>query len=105
MNGGRSWYRGRRDWGRPDRGPAMGMRDGFNRGDYRNGKFYDFKEIKNVRSAAAVSDNGKTLYLFVGKKLSYHDCAKIFANLNVESAMEFDGGSSSQMTINKENDI
>lgn len=70
---------------------------------YRNGKFYNFKEIKDVRSAAAVSDNGKTLYLFVGKKLSYHDCAKIFANLNVESAMEFDGGSSSQMTINKKN--
>ena len=37
MNGGHSWYRGRRDWGRPDRGPAIGMRDGFRRGDYRNG--------------------------------------------------------------------
>lgn len=68
---------------------------------YRNGEFYDFKEINDVRSAAAVSDNGKTLYLFVGKNLSYPDCAKIFANLNVDSAMEFDGGSSSQMTVNK----
>ena len=37
MNGGRSWDRGRRNWGRPDRGPAIGMRDGFRRGDYRNG--------------------------------------------------------------------
>lgn len=37
MNGGHSWYRGRRNWGHPDRGPAFGMRDGYQRGNYRNG--------------------------------------------------------------------
>lgn len=37
MNGGHSWYRDRHDWGRPGNRPAVGMRDGFQRGDYRNG--------------------------------------------------------------------
>lgn len=39
MNGGRSWYSGR-SYGRPhpDGGPRMGMRDGFNRGDYGRGQ-------------------------------------------------------------------
>ena len=38
MNGGRSWYHGR-SYGRPFAGgqPRMGMRDGFNRGDYGRG--------------------------------------------------------------------
>ncbi len=37
MNGGRSWYNGRRDWGRPADRREVGMRDGLRRGDYRNG--------------------------------------------------------------------
>lgn len=37
MNGGRSWYHGRRDWHRHDNGRWVGMRDGYRRGDYRNG--------------------------------------------------------------------
>lgn len=38
FNGGRSWYRGREFGGRrPDGGPRMGMRDGFNRGDFGKG--------------------------------------------------------------------
>lgn len=38
MNGGRSWYHGR-TWGapRPDGGHRIGMRDGFDRGDYGRG--------------------------------------------------------------------
>lgn len=38
MNGGRSWYHGR-TWGgpRPDGGRRIGMRDGFDRGDYGRG--------------------------------------------------------------------
>lgn len=38
VNGGRSWYHGR-SYGRPFAGgqPRMGMRDGFNRGDYGRG--------------------------------------------------------------------
>ncbi len=39
MNGGASWYHNR-TWGgpRPDGGPRMGMRDGFDRGDFGRGK-------------------------------------------------------------------
>lgn len=38
MNGGHSWYRDRYDWGRPaPGGRSYGMRDGWQRGDYRNG--------------------------------------------------------------------
>lgn len=68
---------------------------------YRNGTFNKFKEIKDFRSAAAVSGNGKILYLLAGKNMSFNDCAKIFAALGVQSAMEFDGGSSSQLFVNK----
>lgn len=41
MNGGRSWYHGRA-YGRPFAGgqPRMGMRDGFNRGDYGRGQSF-----------------------------------------------------------------
>ena len=41
MNGGRSWYHGR-EFGRPRPGgqPRMGMRDGFNRGDYGRGRIF-----------------------------------------------------------------
>ena len=46
MNGGHSWYRGR-DWGRPGNRPAVGMRDGFNRGDYRNVGNRSFGNLNN----------------------------------------------------------
>ena len=41
MNGGRSWYHGR-DFGGPRPGgqPRMGMRDGFNRGDFGRGQSF-----------------------------------------------------------------
>lgn len=41
VNGGRSWYHGR-VYGRPYHGgqPRMGMRDGFNRGDYGRGQSF-----------------------------------------------------------------
>lgn len=41
VNGGRSWYHGR-SYGRPFAGgqPRMGMRDGFNRGDYGRGQAF-----------------------------------------------------------------
>lgn len=41
MNGGRSWYCGR-SYGRPhtNGNPRVGMRDGFNRGDYGRGKSF-----------------------------------------------------------------
>lgn len=41
VNGGKSWYHGR-SYGRPFAGgqPRMGMRDGFNRGDYGRGQSF-----------------------------------------------------------------
>lgn len=41
MNGGRSWYHGH-EFGRPRPGgqPRMGMRDGFNRGDFGRGRSF-----------------------------------------------------------------
>ena len=41
VNGGRSWYHGR-SYGRPFAGgqPRMGLRDGFNRGDYGRGQSF-----------------------------------------------------------------
>lgn len=41
VNGGRSWYHGR-SYGRPFAGgqPRMGMKDGFNRGDYGRGQSF-----------------------------------------------------------------
>ncbi len=65
----------------------------------RDGKIREFPQINDVRSAAAIADGGKTLYLFVGKNLSYPDCARIFLHLGATVAMEFDGGSSSQMAV------
>ncbi len=41
MNGGRSWYHGREFGGpRPGGNPRMGMRDGFNRGDFGRGQSF-----------------------------------------------------------------
>ena len=43
MNGGRSWYHGR-EFGRPQGAgnPRIGMRDGFNRGDFGRGKTFGY---------------------------------------------------------------
>ena len=65
----------------------------------RNGVIKEFERINDVRSAAGIADEGKTLYLLVGKNLSYMDTAEIFRSLGCDSAMEFDGGSSSQMSL------
>lgn len=52
MNGGRSWYNGRSFAG-PSRnnGRQFGMRDGFQRGDYRNG--FDNARSNNIRTNTA----------------------------------------------------
>lgn len=65
-----------------------------------NGNIRQFENNKNNRSAAAISSDGKTLFLLAGKKLSYMDCAEIFRLLNADSAMEFDGGHSVSLVIN-----
>lgn len=50
MNGGRSWYSGR-NYGTNNHGSFRGMRDGWNRGDYRGGH----ENVRNVRSSASSS--------------------------------------------------
>ena len=52
MNGGRSWYHGR-EWGGPRPGgqPRIGMRDGFNRGDYGRGDFNRGRSFGNRQSS------------------------------------------------------
>lgn len=56
-----------------------------------------FKDIKDYRSAIGISEDGRKIYLFCGKKLSYNDCAQILKSKNVFCAMQLDGGSSSQL--------
>jgi|WetSurMetagenome_2_1015567.scaffolds.fasta_scaffold35370_2 exopolysaccharide biosynthesis protein len=59
------------------------------------------------RSGAGIGDNGRILYLLVvegeipekSAGLSYPQCADIFAAMGCSDAMEFDGGSSSQLSI------
>ena len=51
VNGGRSWYNGRSFGGpRPGGQPRMGMRDGFNRGDYGRGQSFGNLNRSNGRS-------------------------------------------------------
>lgn len=63
----------------------------------RGEKIPGFKDIKDFRSAAGLSADGRKLYLFCGKKISYQDTAKILKEKNVFSALQFDGGPSSQL--------
>jgi len=50
-NGGRSWYEGRRDHYRPMHGmEGRGMRDGWDRGDYRNGMRSSSTRANNINN-------------------------------------------------------
>lgn len=62
-------------------------------------KIFQFEDIKDLRSAAGISQDGETLYLLSAKNMSYMECARILKNYGAYSAMEFDGGSSSQLVI------
>lgn len=66
----------------------------------RNGEIKPFKEIKDVRSAAALKDSGKTLILFIGKPFTYTETARLFKKLGADSAIQFDGGSSANLVVN-----
>lgn len=66
----------------------------------RNGEIKPFKEIKDVRSAAALKDSGKTLILFIGKPFTYPETARLFKKLGADSAIQFDGGSSANLVVN-----
>lgn len=65
----------------------------------RNGEIKPFKEIKDVRSAAALKDSGKTLILFIGKPFTYTETARLFKKLGADSAIQFDGGSSANLVV------
>ncbi|MCH5292013.1 MAG: phosphodiester glycosidase family protein [Treponema sp.] len=62
------------------------------------------------RSGAGVSDEGRFLYLLAvegedkskSTGLSFPQCAAIFKKLGAETAMEFDGGSSTELCIKKQ---
>lgn len=63
----------------------------------RGEKIHEFKNIKDFRSAVGISKDGRKLYLFCGKKLSYQDTAKILQQKNIFCAIQLDGGPSSQL--------
>lgn len=74
-----------------------------------NGKIYEFEKLKRSRTAVAISEEGRYLYLFAccgincptGRNgLNYQECALILQKLGAEKAMQFDGGHSSGLTIN-----
>lgn len=69
----------------------------------RGEKIYPFRNIKDLRSAAGISKDGRKLYLFCGKKLSYEDTARILKERNVFCALQFDGGPSSQLYFHGKN--
>lgn len=66
----------------------------------KEGKETEFKKIRNIRAAAALKDDGKTLFLFAGYDFTYNECAEFFRKLNAENAMQFDGGNSTDLVIN-----
>lgn len=77
-----------------------------------DGKQEDFAWKSNdSRTAAGLSEDGKTLYLLVveGEKtgesagLSYPECARIMLALGASDAVQMDGGGSSSLFINKKN--
>ncbi len=62
-------------------------------------------EIHDARTAAGFDSEKNFFYILVCEKsaqskgLSYPECAEIFKNLNCSDALEFDGGSSSELAI------
>lgn len=69
----------------------------------RSKEICDFKDIKDHRSAAGLSKDGKSLFLFCGKKLSYKESAEILKEKGAYYALQLDGGSSSQFYFNGKN--
>ena len=85
VNGGRSWYHGR-SYGRPFAGgqPRMGMRDGFNRGDYGRGQSFGNMQSQSSTRTTVTRDrnfgNG-----------SFHN-SRIESNRNYNGGGTFGGG-------------
>lgn len=85
VNGGRSWYHGR-SYGRPFAGgqPRMGMRDGFNRGDYGRGQSFGNMQRQSSTRTTVTKDrnfgNG-----------SFHN-SRVESNRNYNGGSTFGGG-------------
>lgn len=85
VNGGRSWYHGR-SYGRPFAGgqPRMGMRDGFNRGDYGRGQSFGNMQRQSSTRTTVTRDrnfgNG-----------SFHN-SRVESNRNYNGGSTFGGG-------------
>lgn len=85
VNGGRSWYHGR-SYGRPFAGgqPRMGMRDGFNRGDYGRGQSFGNMQRQSSTRTTVTRDrnfgNG-----------SFHN-SRVESNRNYNGGGTFGGG-------------
>lgn len=85
VNGGRSWYHGR-SYGRPFAGgqPRMGMRDGFNRGDYGRGQSFGNMQRQSSTRTTVTRDrnfgNG-----------SFHN-SRVESNRNYNGGGAFGGG-------------
>lgn len=74
----------------------------------KDGYIYEFQKNKRSRSAAGISRDGRYLYLFACKGincptgrngLNFEECALILKKLGANSAMQFDGGHSTGLTL------
>ena len=71
-------------------------------------KIIQFKELRDSRTAAGLDAGGQTLYVIAvegenpakSSGLTYMECADFLRALGCENAMEFDGGSSTQLCVN-----
>lgn len=79
-----------------------------------NNRIFEFEKYKRSRSAAGISDGGRFLYLFAGcgincptgrNGFNFEECALILQKLGCDSAMEFDGGHSTGLTLKNKNAV
>ncbi len=74
----------------------------------KDGNVIQFKELRDSRTAVGLDKSEKTLFIIVvegenpskSAGLTYMECAEFFLALGCDNAMEFDGGSSSQLCVN-----
>lgn len=96
VNGGRSWYHGR-SYGRPFAGgqPRMGMRDGFNRGDYGRGQ--SFGNMQRQSSTRTTVTRGRNF-----GNGSFNN-GRIESNRNYNGGGTFGGGTFGSRNNNRSN--
>lgn len=71
----------------------------------------NFREFSDSRTSLGISKDQKTLYILIAegerksrsRGLSYKKCAEILSKMGSFNAIEFDGGSSTTLFINKKN--